>query len=60
MFIANNAKIIGGVNVGNDSVIGVSSVVTKDIPDKANVYGIPAQIASFDGSNLYIGSILKQ
>lgn len=33
-----------GVNVGDHAVIGVSTVVTKDIPAHATAVGIPAKI----------------
>ena len=38
------AKVIGGVNIGNDVIIGANAVVVKDIPDHCIVAGIPAQI----------------
>lgn len=41
------AKIIGGVTVGNNAVIGANSVVTKDVPDNAIVGGIPAKIIKY-------------
>ena len=38
------AKIIGGVKVGNNVIIGANAVVTKDIPDNCVVAGVPAKI----------------
>jgi len=40
--IGANATIIGGVKVGKYAMIGAGSVVTKDVPDHALVYGNPA------------------
>lgn len=59
VFLANNAKITGGVSVGNDAVVGISTVVTKDVPEKAVVVGIPAKVLSYAGSAAYVGSYLN-
>ncbi len=50
VFIGPNSVIIGGVEIGDDVVIGAGSVVTKSIPDRAVVVGNPARIISFSGS----------
>lgn len=39
--------ILPGVNIGQFALIGSGSVVTKDIPDNALVYGNPARIHGF-------------
>lgn len=54
--IGNGAKIIGGVSIGNDCVIGVNAVVTKDITGKSIVVGIPAKVISEAGSAAFVGS----
>jgi len=41
-FIAAGAKILGGVKIGDDCVVGANAVVTKDIPEKSVAVGIPA------------------
>lgn len=38
--------IIGGVNIGNDVVIGANSVVLSDVPSGCTVVGTPAKIIS--------------
>lgn len=38
------ANILPGVVIGNDAVIGAGSVVTKDVPERKVVMGIPARI----------------
>lgn len=54
--LGNGAKIIGGVTVGNDCIIGVNSVVTKDIPDMGIAVGMPAKLVSHKGSSAMVGS----
>lgn len=44
VIVYTGAKIIGGITVGNNAVIGANSVVTKDVPDNAIVAGNPAKI----------------
>lgn len=54
--LGNNSKIIGGVHVGNDCVIGVNSVVTKSIPEYSVAVGQPAKVISAKGSSALVGS----
>ncbi|MFA5600883.1 MAG: acyltransferase, partial [Phenylobacterium sp.] len=42
--IGANAIIVCGVTIGRYAFIGAGSVVTKDVPDFAIVYGNPARI----------------
>ena len=42
--IGSGARVLGDVNLGDDSQIGANSVVTKDVPSGAVAVGIPAQI----------------
>jgi acetyltransferase-like isoleucine patch superfamily enzyme len=44
VWIGYGACILRGVRVGDNSVIGTNSVVTKDVPANAVVGGIPARI----------------
>ena len=37
------AKIIGGIKIGNNVIVGANSVVTHDVPDNCVVAGIPAR-----------------
>lgn len=41
--IGANATIVCGTTVGHYAFIGAGSVVTKDVPDNALVYGCPAR-----------------
>lgn len=44
VFLGDGAKVVGPVAVGDHAVIGVSSVVTKNIPAHATAVGIPAKV----------------
>lgn len=54
VFIGPGARIFGPIKIGDDVAIGANSVVTKDVPDRAVVMGIPAQIVNFNGSEEYV------
>jgi acetyltransferase-like isoleucine patch superfamily enzyme len=44
VWIGYGACILRGVRVGDNSVIGTSTVITKDVPANAVVGGVPARI----------------
>jgi acetyltransferase-like isoleucine patch superfamily enzyme len=44
VWIGYGACILRGVSVGDNSIVGTNSVVTKDVPTNAVVAGIPARI----------------
>ena len=43
VWIGSGSIILPGVTVGRGAVIGAGSVVTKDVPEKAVVVGVPAK-----------------
>lgn len=43
-FIGINSVVMPGVTIGNNSVVGASSVVIKDVPDYCVVVGNPAHV----------------
>lgn len=45
--IGANSTIICGVNIGKFAMIGAGSVVTKNVPDYALVYGNPAKFKGY-------------
>lgn len=45
--VGANATIICGHTIGQYAMIGAGSVVTKDVPDYALVYGNPAEIKGY-------------
>ena len=44
VFIGIGARIMPGVKIGNNCVIGANSVVTKDVLDFSMVAGVPARV----------------
>jgi acetyltransferase-like isoleucine patch superfamily enzyme len=44
VWIATGATIIGGVTVGENSVVAAGAVVTKDVPPNSLVAGVPAKV----------------
>jgi acetyltransferase-like isoleucine patch superfamily enzyme len=44
VWIAAGATIIGGVRVGENSVVAAGAVVTKDVPPNTLVGGNPARV----------------
>ncbi len=45
--VGANSTVICGVDIGAHAMIGAGSVVTKDVPDHALVYGNPAEIHGY-------------
>lgn len=45
--IGANSTVICGNTVGRYALVGAGSVVTKDVPDHALVYGNPARVRAF-------------
>ena len=54
VYIGPGAKIFGRIKVGDDVAVGANCVVTKSVPDRAVVVGIPASVISLLGSRDYI------
>ena len=44
VWIGYGACFLRGVSVGDNSVVGTNSVVTRDVPANAVVGGVPAKI----------------
>lgn len=45
--VGANATIVCGHTLGKYAMVGAGSVVTRDVPDYALVYGVPAKIRGF-------------
>ena len=47
VFIGIGARIMPGVTLGDNCVIGANAVVTHDVPERAVVAGVPAKIIKY-------------
>jgi acetyltransferase-like isoleucine patch superfamily enzyme len=44
VWIAAGATVLQGVTVGDDAVVAAGAVVTKDVPPRTLVAGVPARV----------------
>lgn len=51
VFMGDGAKAVGAVRIGRGAVIGVSALVTRDIPPNAVAAGIPARVLNGPTTN---------
>jgi serine O-acetyltransferase len=49
VFIGAGARVLGGIKVGNQAVIGANAVVIHDVADGVTVVGIPAKAIQSNG-----------
>ncbi|SHK50989.1 serine O-acetyltransferase EpsC [Tepidibacter formicigenes] len=49
VIISAGAKVLGPIEIGDNSKIGANAVVLKDVPNNCTVVGIPARIVRKDG-----------
>lgn len=54
VYIASGARVIGSIKIGDEALIGVNSVVVRDVPAKSVVGGTPARIISKEGTTGYV------
>ena len=47
VWIGTRVTIVDGINIGDGAVIAAGAVVTKDVPTKAIVGGVPAKIIKY-------------
>jgi acetyltransferase-like isoleucine patch superfamily enzyme len=43
VWIGGNCSILDGVTIGDQAIVGAGAVVTKDVPPRAIVAGVPAR-----------------
>lgn len=51
VMIGAGAKVLGPINVGDNSKIGANSVVLEDVPENSTAVGAPARIIKKHGQN---------
>ncbi len=47
VYVGSHAVIADGVTVGDDASVSVGSIVTKDVPNGKNVFGVPAEVTGW-------------
>lgn len=47
VWMGNNAVVLPGVTIGHGAIVAAGSVVTKDVPPYAVVFGVPATIIKY-------------
>jgi serine O-acetyltransferase len=52
--ISAGAKVIGKVNIGENSKVGANAVVVKNVPADVTVVGVPAYIVKKDGVRVHL------
>lgn len=59
VWIGQSSMIMSGVHIGQGSIVGARSVVTKDVPPYAIVGGNPAKVIKFRFSDEIIKILIK-
>jgi serine O-acetyltransferase len=54
VYLAAGCKVMGGVTVGDNVLVGANSVVIADVPSNCTVMGVPARIISRDPVSPYL------
>ena len=57
VWIGANAVVVGKIRIGNNVLIGPSSLVNFDVPDNSVVIGNPGKVVSQKGSEGYIKNL---
>lgn len=52
VWVMPGAKVLGDIEIGDDVVIGANAVVTKDVPPRCVVVGVPGRIVKRDGKRV--------
>lgn len=57
VYLGAGCKVLGPVNVADGAAVGANAVVLEDVPERAVVAGVPAQVVSRKGSAdfIYLG-----
>jgi serine O-acetyltransferase len=52
--LATGSKILGGVSIGDDVLVGPNTVVTRSVPARSTIFGNPGRVVSDGGSFGYL------
>ena len=44
VWLATGAMIMSGVTIGDGAIVAAGAVVTKDVPERSMVAGVPAKV----------------
>ena len=50
--VGAGAKILGNINIGDNSYVGANAVVIKDVPPNSTVVGVPGRVTRQDGKKI--------
>lgn len=51
--LCTNAVVFGGINIGNNVIVGAGTVLNKSVPDDCTVVGNPAHIVRKNGEKCF-------
>ena len=54
VWICPNCVVFGGINIGNNVVIGAGTILNKSVPDNCTVVGNPVRIVKMNGEKCEI------
>ena len=52
VMISAGAKVLGPINIGDNSRVAAGAVVLKDVPPNSTVVGVPARVVRQDGKKV--------
>ena len=52
VMISAGSKVLGPINIGDDSRVAAGAVVLKDVPPNSTVVGVPARVVRQNGKNV--------
>lgn len=53
VYISAGARLLGGITIGNNVIVGANSVVIADVPDNSIVAGAPAKVVRVVDCSIY-------
>ncbi|MCA9406632.1 MAG: serine O-acetyltransferase [Candidatus Omnitrophica bacterium] len=50
--VGTGAKVLGNINIGDNSYVGANAVILRDVPANSTVVGVPGHITKKDGKKI--------